>query len=57
MRLVFFFTKKYFKFNVDSGNEIKNPEKDLLCDIIPFQLVAINSSYFYENTGSWQSTC
>ena len=29
----------------------------LLFHIIAFQLVAINSLYYYENTRSWQSTC
>ena len=51
------FFSKYSKFNVDCKNAIKNWEKVLVFQIIAFQLVAVNSPYYYENTHSWQSMC
>ena len=51
MRLFFFL--KMFKINVDS----KIDKKLLVFQIIAFELVAVNSPYYYENSRSWQSTC
>ena len=50
---------KMFKINVDSKNAIKKLKKNSVnfFQIIAFQLLVVNSPHYYENTGSWQSTC
>ena len=46
-----------FKINVDSKNCNKKLTKSFsFFKIIVFELVPVNSPYYYENTHSWQST-
>ena len=56
MRLIFSFSK-YFKFNVDFTEAIKNPGKFLLFEISAFELVAVNSPDSNENSCKRQSLC
>ena len=51
------FFSKCSKFNVHFKNAIKSSENVFGSSEIAFELVAVNSSYYYENTSRWQSRC
>ena len=55
----FFFFSKCSKFNVQSKTAIEIEKKffRLVFEIIVFELVALNSPYYYENTRRRSSMC
>ena len=47
----------HWKFHVDTKTSKKYNQNTMVFSLIWFELVTVNSLYYYENTRSWQSTC